>query len=187
MKFTELDLRGAYIIECEERSDARGYFARTYCHREFAEHGLDFTVVQSNRSGNAKAGTTRGMHFQQRPNGEIKLVSCVRGSVFDCIVDVRADSPTYLRHVSVILQEGGPMLYIPAGFAHGYQTLEDGAVVEYMVGAFYATDSESGLRWNDPLLNIDWPIKDNVVVSAKDATIPLLPRKGGFIPAHQKY
>lgn len=175
MKFTKLELPGAYLIEREDRKDERGFFARTYCREEFAREGLDFEIRQANISWSARKGTLRGLHCQRPPHAEIKLVSCVKGALWDCIVDVRPDSPTYLRHAGVTLPAFGPMLYIPEGFAHGFQSLEDDTVIQYQVSACYTPGAEMGLRWNDPRLGIGWPDCANRIVSEKDAAFPLLP------------
>lgn len=174
MKFTELDIPGVYLIEREDRRDERGFFGRTYCCRELADHGLDFEVRQCNLSHNIKAGTLRGMHYQLPPHGETKLVSCARGKIFDCVVDVRPGSPTLHRHVGVVLDAFGPALYVPEGFAHGYLTLVDDTMVQYMVSEFYAPGSEAGLRWDDPALGIAWPEAGKRLVSPKDRAHPLL-------------
>lgn len=174
MKFTELPLRGSYLIECENRADKRGFFARTYCREEFARHGVDFEIKQANLSVNQKKGTLRGLHFQRSPHREIKLVSCVRGGIFDCIVDLRKDSPTYLKHIGVTLPALGAMLYVPMDFAHGYQTLEDDTAVQYQVSEFYAPGAEGGLRWDDPALGIKWPECGERIISEKDRSHPLL-------------
>lgn len=174
MKFTELDLPGAYIIEREDRGDERGFFARIYCREEFARYGIDFEIKQANMAASRKKGTLRGLHYQKPPHAEIKLVSCVRGAVFDCIVDIRPDSPTYLKHTGVVLPAFGAMLYVPEGFAHGYQTLEDETVVQYQVSSFYAPGAEAGLRWDDPALGIRWPECAGRVVSGKDMAWPLV-------------
>lgn len=174
MKFIPLPLAGAYAIEREEHVDARGFFSRTYCRKGFAEAGLDFDVIQVSLSGNVKKGTLRGLHFQVPPYGEAKLVSCVRGAIFDCIVDFRPDSPTYLRHLTMELEEFGAMLYIPAGFAHGYQTLHDDCIVQYHIGTAYVPEAGSGLRWNDPALAIAWPECEGRTISEKDRNWALL-------------
>lgn len=174
MKFTALPLGGAYLIEREDRRDERGFFARTFCRRELAAHGLDFEIRQCNISMSLKKGTLRGMHFQRAPHREIKLVSCLGGAVFDCVVDLRQGSPTYLRHHAVVLEAFGPALYVPEGFAHGIQTLADDTVLEYKVSADYAPGAEGGLRWDDPKLGIVWPECAGRVISDKDRSHPLL-------------
>jgi dTDP-4-dehydrorhamnose 3,5-epimerase len=174
MKFTETKLKGAFIIELEERTDSRGFFARTFCAREFEEHGLKPAVVQCNMSFNHKKGTMRGMHYQIAPATEAKLVRCTRGAVYDVIVDMRPDSPTYLEHIGVELTaDNRKALYVPEMFAHGYLTLTDGAEVFYQVSEFYTPGTERGLRYNDPALKIEWPVAIEVI-SEKDAAWALL-------------
>jgi dTDP-4-dehydrorhamnose 3,5-epimerase len=159
MIFTETALRGAFIIDLERREDDRGFFARTYCQREMRDHGLDPVIAQGNVAYNRHRGTLRGMHFQYPPAAETKLVRCTRGAILDVIVDLRPDSPTYLRHVAVELSaENGRSLYIPRRFAHGYQALEDLTETSYMMGEFYAPEQEGGLRFDDPDLGILWPL-----------------------------
>src|SRR5688500_9611911 len=174
MRFTQTPLAGAFVLELEERGDERGMFARTFCQKEFTDHGLKPTVAQCNLSFNHKAGTLRGMHFQAPPAAETKLVRCTRGAVYDVIVDLRPDSPTYLRHVGVELSEHNRnALYVPELFAHGYQTLTDGAEVAYQVGEMYTPGSERGMRYDDPALGIRWPLPV-AMISAKDASWPLV-------------
>jgi dTDP-4-dehydrorhamnose 3,5-epimerase len=174
MKFTETKLKGAFIIELEERTDSRGFFARTFCAREFEEHGLKPAVVQCNMSFNHKKGTMRGMHYQIAPATEAKLVRCTRGAVYDVIVDMRPNSPTYLEHIGVELTaDNRKALYVPEMFAHGYLTLTDGAEVFYQVSEFYTPGTERGLRYNDPALKIEWPVAIEVI-SEKDAAWALL-------------
>jgi dTDP-4-dehydrorhamnose 3,5-epimerase len=174
MKFTETKLKGAFIIELEERSDSRGFFARTFCAHEFEEHGLKPAVAQCNMSFNHKKGTMRGMHYQIAPATEAKLVRCTRGAVYDAIVDLRPDSPTYLEHIGVELTaDNRKALYVPEMFAHGYLTLTDGAEVFYQVSEFYTPGTERGLRYNDPALKIDWPVAIEVI-SEKDAAWALM-------------
>lgn len=159
MNFEKTRLDGATIIDIERREDARGYFGRTYCEREFAANGLPTGMVQTNMSLTRKAGTLRGMHFQLAPHAEDKLVRCVRGAIWDAIVDIRPDSPTYRQWIGVELsEENGRMLLVPKGFAHGFVTLTDDAAVNYQVSAFYTPESERGARHNDPAFNIDWPV-----------------------------
>jgi dTDP-4-dehydrorhamnose 3,5-epimerase len=176
VRFTPAPLAGAYVIALEPHSDERGLFARAYCAREFADAGLATELVQANISSNARAGTVRGLHFQRPPHAEVKLVRCVKGALYDVIVDMRATSPTYLRWFGAELSDAnGLMMYVPKGFAHGYQSLTDGATVFYMVSAFYAPQAEGGLRHDDPRLAIAWP-RAVADVSDKDAQWPLLPR-----------
>jgi dTDP-4-dehydrorhamnose 3,5-epimerase len=174
VRFKPTGLAGAYLIHLEPRVDERGLFARAFCAQEFGAQGLETSYVQSNISSNARAGTVRGLHFQRAPQAEVKLVRCVKGAIYDVIVDMRAGSPTYLRWFGAELSDAnGLMMYVPKGFAHGYQALSDGASVFYMVSAFYAPQAEGGLRFDDPKLAITWPraISD---VSDKDARWPLL-------------
>lgn len=175
MKFTKLGLEGAYLIEREDRGDERGSFGRSFCRREMAAHGLDFEIKQANISISRKKGTLRGLHYQNSPYSEIKLVSCMKGRIFDCIVDFRKDSASYLGYEAVELSAFGAALYVPEGFAHGFQTLEDDTIVQYQVSAFYTPEAEGGLRWNDPRLGIRWPEYAERIISAKDVAWPLLP------------
>lgn len=169
MKLEPTDLEGVVIVHAKALADDRGMFARTYCAREFAEAGLNPTVAQANVSFNHRAGTLRGLHFQRPPAAEAKLVRCTRGRVYDVAVDYRPGSPTYLRHVGVVLDaEQHNALYVPEGCAHGYLTLEDACEVAYQVSEFYTPGVEGGLRWDDPALAIDWPGAVQVI-SEKDA------------------
>jgi dTDP-4-dehydrorhamnose 3,5-epimerase len=159
MQFTETKLAGAFIIDLERREDERGFFARAFCQHEFAEHGLNTRIAQSNVAFNRDAGTLRGMHFQFPPAAETKLVRCTRGAIVDMIVDVRPESPSYLEHVAVELSaENGRALYVPERFAHGYQVLADETETSYQVGEFYAPEVEGGLRYDDPRLGLEWPL-----------------------------
>jgi len=174
MKFIETKLQGAFIIELEERADARGFFARTFCAHEFEDHGLKPAVAQCNMSYNYKKGTMRGMHYQIAPATETKLVRCTHGAVYDAIVDLRPDSPTYLQHIGVELTaDNRRALYVPEMFAHGYLTLTDDAEVFYQVSEFYTPGTERGLRHDDPALNIEWPVAIEVI-SEKDAAWTLM-------------
>lgn len=175
MKFQSTPLSGLYLIEPEPREDERGFFARVFCVDEFAEHALCTDWLQANVAYNKFKGITRGMHYQHSPNAEVKLVRCTRGSVFDAVIDMRPDSATYLHWYGAQLSElNQNMLYIPEGFAHGYQVLADNSELHYMVSARYAPESEAGVRWNDPLVNIDWPIANGVQLSDKDEQWSLL-------------
>lgn len=175
MRFTPMSLSGAYLVELEPRIDARGTFARAFCAREFAAQGLTESFVQANISTNTRAGTVRGLHFQRAPHSEAKLVQCVKGSVYDVIVDIRKESSTYLRWTGVELSDdNGVMVYVPEGFAHGYQSLSDGANVLYLVSEFYTPEVEGGLRHSDPKLGIKWPLAVSDI-SDKDGRWPLLP------------
>jgi dTDP-4-dehydrorhamnose 3,5-epimerase len=174
MIFTETELVGAYLIDIDTKSDDRGFFARTFCREEFEAHGLKPDVAQCNLSFNHRAGTLRGMHYQVEPATETKLIRCTRGAIFDVIVDMRPQSATYLRHVGVELSaDNRRALYVPELFAHGYQALVDGTEVTYQVGEFYTPGHERGLRHDDPVLGIDWPLPVTVI-SGKDVHWPLL-------------
>jgi dTDP-4-dehydrorhamnose 3,5-epimerase len=158
MKFTETRLEGAFVVELEKREDHRGFFARAFCKEEFEAHGLNGTVVQANVSGSHVRGTLRGMHFQRHPHEEVKMIRCTRGAVYDVIIDLRQESPTYTQWLGVELSRAnGKLLYVPEGFAHGYLTLEDDSEVLYLVTQFYAPGSESGVRYDDPAFGVEWP------------------------------
>jgi dTDP-4-dehydrorhamnose 3,5-epimerase len=168
MKFTETKLKGAFILDVERREDNRGYFARTFCQKEFEEHGLNPLIAQANMAFNRKKGTLRGMHFQYPPAAETKLVRATRGAILDIIVDLRPESPTYLQHVAVELSaDNARALYVPERFAHGYQVLEDDTDTTYQVGEFYTPGVEGGLMYNDPRLSLSWPLPVSVI-SEKD-------------------
>ncbi len=168
MKFTALALPGTYLIELEPHTDERGFFARQFCRQELTAHGLDFNIKQANLSGNTHRGTLRGLHYQKAPFPEIKIVSCFQGSIFDVVVDMRPDSPTYLQHITTQLSaQNGKMLYIPPYCAHGFQTLEDNTVVYYQLGEFFHPEAYDGLRYNDPKLGIQWPIQ-NPIINERD-------------------
>lgn len=178
MIFHPAPLPGAYTIEWEPRRDDRGLFARAFCSDEFARHGLCCTFVQANLSLNRIAGTVRGMHFQNPPHAEVKLVRCVKGAVYDVIVDMRPTSPTYLRWFGAELSDAnGRMMYVPQGFAHGYQALSAVATVFYLVSASYSPDSEGGIRHDDPRVRVVWPLPI-ASISAKDSSWPLLTEQG---------
>jgi dTDP-4-dehydrorhamnose 3,5-epimerase len=189
MIFTETRLRGAFVIDLTPHEDNRGFFARAFCQREFAAHGLKPTIAQANVAANRAKGTLRGMHFQYPPAAETKLVRCTRGAVLDIIVDLRPESPTYLEHVAVDLSEDNyRALYIPERFAHGYQTLRDNTDTSYQVGEFYAPGTEGGLRHSDPRLRLTWPLPV-AVISDKDRDWKLLDeiegelRRGMSVPS----
>ena len=172
MKFTAAGIPGAYVIELDRLEDERGFFARTFCRDEFSAHGLDSSFVQCNASFNVRKGTLRGMHYQEKPHDEAKLVRCTRGAIYDVIVDIRSGSPTYKRWFAVELAAAnGTMLYIPEGIAHGFQTLEDGSEVFYQMSEMYHPESARGLRWNDPAFAIRWPL-DAPILSQRDAGYP---------------
>jgi dTDP-4-dehydrorhamnose 3,5-epimerase len=156
--FRETKLPGAYVIELEPHRDERGFFARTWCQREFEAHGLNPGLVQCNISYNEDRGTLRGMHYQAPPHEEAKLVRCTRGRLYDVIIDLRPDSPAFKQHIGVTLSaENRTMLYVPEGFAHGFLTLDDATEVFYQMSAFYAPEAARGVRWNDPAFGIEWP------------------------------
>ncbi len=172
MIFTETRLPGAFLLDLEPREDSRGFFARTFCRNEFEAHGLRPDMVQCNVSYNHHARTMRGMHYQIPPAAETKLVRCTRGAIYDVIVDLRPESPTYLQHVGVELTaDNRRQLYVPELFAHGYLTLQPGTEVAYQVGEFYTPGYERGIRWDDPALGIRWPAPVEVI-SDKDAAWP---------------
>jgi dTDP-4-dehydrorhamnose 3,5-epimerase len=172
MIFQETMLKGAFIIELEKREDDRGFFARTYCRKEFETHGLNPNFVQANMSYNKSKGTLRGMHYQESPHEEAKLIRCTRGAIYDVIIDLRDDSPTYKKWIGVELtSENYKMLYVPEKFAHGFVTLEDNVEVAYQVSQFYAPGSENGIRYDDPSIGIIWPIEIRVI-SDKDNSWP---------------
>ncbi|MFI8595450.1 dTDP-4-dehydrorhamnose 3,5-epimerase [Microbacterium sp. NPDC078428] len=174
MIFRTTPIAGVAIIDLEEHSDDRGFFARSFDRAEFEAAGLDPHIEQANISYNHRAGTLRGMHFQVAPSPETKLIRCTRGAIVDTIVDMRWDSPTRLQHVSVELSaDNRRALYVPAYFAHGYQTLVDDTEVTYMVSGGYAPTAERGLRHDDPALGLTWPLPV-ADISAKDASWPLL-------------
>lgn len=171
MRFTETALKGAYIIDVEPSEDERGFFARAWGQEEFAALGLCSRFVQCNISHNAKRGTLRGMHYQAAPHEEAKVVRCTRGALCDVIVDIRPGSDTFKRWVAVELSaDNYRMLYVPEGFAHGFQTLEDDTDVFYQMSEFYHPECARGVRWDDPAFAIDWPTTDTRIVSAKDCS-----------------
>jgi len=172
MIFLETPLRGAYVIEIEKREDERGFFARSWCEREFTAKGIDPHLVQCNVSFNKLKGTLRGIHFQAPPHAEAKLVRCTKGALFDVIVDLRKDSPTFLSWFGVDLTAANyRMLYIPKLFGHGFQTLEDDTEIFYQMSEFYEPSAARGLRWDDPSLGINWPDKTGTM-SQKDQQYP---------------
>jgi dTDP-4-dehydrorhamnose 3,5-epimerase len=170
--FTETPLAGAFVIEPEPSEDARGLFARVWCQREFAARGLETRIAQCSTSFNRRKGTLRGMHFQVAPFAETKLVRCTRGSVYDVIIDLRPESPTVLRHFSVILTaDNRKTLYVPPGFAHGFQTLEADTEVFYQMSEFWSLDHARGVRWDDRAFGIPWPEDDRTILD-RDRTYP---------------
>jgi dTDP-4-dehydrorhamnose 3,5-epimerase len=177
MIFAKIGVPGAFVIDLERREDERGFFARSWCRAEFDEQGLNPRLVQCSVSFNKKRGTLRGMHYQAQPYEEAKLVRCTRGAVYDVIVDLRADSPAYLRWEAVELTEDNHrMLYVPEGCAHGFQSLEDGTEIFYQMSETYRPEYARGVRWNDPSFGIRWPEEERII-SARDNGYP------DFVPA----
>ena len=169
MQFIETKLTGAFVIEIDPISDERGFFARTWCQNEFAARGLKTGIRQCNISFNGKKGTLRGLHYQTKPHEEAKLVTCVRGAIYDVVVDLRPDSPTFKQWLGVELTAANHRsLYIPEGFAHGFQTLDDNSEVFYYMFEFYHPESARGVRWDDPAFAIKWPAVNNLIVSERD-------------------
>ncbi|WP_347258888.1 dTDP-4-dehydrorhamnose 3,5-epimerase [Methylocaldum sp.] len=175
MKFASIPLRGAFVVEMEPIEDERGFFARSFCEREFAQHGLAPRVVQCNVSYNRRKGTLRGMHYSVEPHAEAKLVRCTFGAIFDVVVDLRQDSSTLNQWFGVELSAANRrMLFIPPGLAHGFQTLTNDTEVFYQMSEFYYPECARGVRWDDPRFGISWPLPDPIV-SDKDRSYPLLP------------
>jgi len=172
MIFSETKLKGAFTIDIERVEDERGFFARTWCQREFEAHGLCAQLVQCNISFNKHKGTLRGMHYQAAPFAEVKLVRCTSGAIYDVIIDLRPDSPTFKRWVAAELTaDNRRMLFIPEGFAHGFQTLTDGSEVFYQMSQFYAPEYARGVRWDDPAFEISWPAEKRTI-SQRDRCLP---------------
>jgi dTDP-4-dehydrorhamnose 3,5-epimerase len=180
MKFRETSIRGAYVVEPEPHHDERGFFARTYCAREFAERGLEPVASQCNVSFNTTRGTLRGLHSQRPPHEEIKLVRCTRGAIYDVLLDLRRDSPSYRVHQGIELTFSNRLaLYVPKGVYHGFLTLEDDSEVFYQMSELYVPGEGAGVRWNDPAFGIEWPAEVRVI-SPRDATYPdFRDRSGG--------
>lgn len=175
MKFKELNLKSAYLIELEPLSDERGTFTRQFCKKELNEHGLDFEICQCNISRNYKKGTLRGMHFQNKPYREGKMVSCIKGAFIDIIVDLREDSDTYLKWEAIEMSENNnKVLYIPPDFAQGFQTFVDDTIIFYQMSNYYTPGQTNGLRWNDPKLGIKWPACENRIINERDNSYKLL-------------
>jgi dTDP-4-dehydrorhamnose 3,5-epimerase len=172
LNFQETELKGAFRIELEELRDERGLFARVWCQKEFVAHGLNPNLAQCSISFSPKKGTLRGMHYQVAPHEEAKLVRCTRGAIHDVIIDLRPESVTFKRHYATVLStENRQMLYVPEGFAHGFQTLEDGTEVLYLISDFYAPGCARGVRWNDPAFGIAWPPGERII-SERDRAYP---------------
>ena len=174
MKISSTALPGVFVIDLEPIGDDRGYFARFWCFRELEKQGLAFSVAQINTSYSAAAGTVRGLHYQHAPHAEAKIVACTSGRVFDVAVDARPDSPTYLQWFGTELSaRNNRLLYVPEGFAHGYQTLEEDTRLLYLVSRYYAPEAEDGIRHDDPAVGIDWP-HEVTALSRKDEQWPLV-------------
>jgi dTDP-4-dehydrorhamnose 3,5-epimerase len=172
MIFTPARISGAFVLEQEPKRDERGYFARTWCRRELEQHGLNSSVAQCSVSHNSRSGTLRGMHWQSAPRGEVKLVRCTRGAIWDVILDLRRESSTYMENFAVELSaESGAALYIPEGVAHGFVTLVDDTEVFYQMSEFYEPALARGVRWNDPAFGIEWPVT-NPILHPRDAEYP---------------
>jgi dTDP-4-dehydrorhamnose 3,5-epimerase len=172
MLFAETKLKGAYVIDLEQRKDERGFFARAWCADEFGKLGLNTNLVQCNISFNLKKGTLRGMHYQIEPYPEAKVVRCTMGAIYDVIVDLRPQSPTFKQWISVELSaESRRALYVPIGFAHGFQTLMDNTEVFYQMSEFFHPECAQGARWDDPAFGIEWP-QDERIVSVRDQEYP---------------
>jgi dTDP-4-dehydrorhamnose 3,5-epimerase len=173
MNFTETELKGVYIIESERFEDERGFFSPCFSERDFAERGLTSHFVENNISYNRRRGTLRGLHYQEMPYGQAKLVRCTRGAIFDVTVDLRPASPTFRKWVGVELTaENQLMLYMPGDMGHGFQTLEDDTEVFYQVSTVYRPDAYRGVRWDDPAFGIEWPLADERVILARDSSYP---------------
>jgi dTDP-4-dehydrorhamnose 3,5-epimerase len=172
MKFVETELPGAFIIRIDKLTDERGFFARTWCQREFEKLGLDPAIAQANVSYNRRKGTLRGMHYQVEPYGETKLVRCTQGAIYDVIIDLRPDSCTYRKWIGIELTaDNYQMIFVPKMFAHGFQSLADDSVLAYQVGQFYTPVAERGIRYDDAAFNIKWPLEVSSI-SAKDKSYP---------------
>ena len=173
MIFTETKLKGAFIIDPEKLDDERGFFARTFCQKEFEARGINSRLVQCSVSFNREKGTLRGMHYQTPPHEEARLIRCISGAIYDVIIDLRRSSPTYRQWSAVELtKENYKAIYVPEGFAHGFQTLDPNTVVFYQMSEFYHSENAQGVRWDDPLYGIRWPLKPRCI-SARDASYPL--------------
>jgi dTDP-4-dehydrorhamnose 3,5-epimerase len=170
--FTETILPGSFLVQMEPLRDERGYFARTWCENEFRERGLNPSMRQASVSFNFKKATLRGMHYQIGGFAEAKLIRCLSGAIFDVIIDLRRDSQTFAKHYGVVLSAQGPtMLYVPEGFAHGFETLADNTEILYQISQFYSPEHSRGIRWNDQAFAINWPLSDPIV-SVRDQNFP---------------
>jgi dTDP-4-dehydrorhamnose 3,5-epimerase len=180
MIFSETPLKGAFVVELERREDSRGFFARTWCAQEAAALGLNVHIAQGNISFNRRKGALRGMHFQLPPHEEARLIRCTMGSIHDVIIDLRADSPTFMRHWSTVLSaENRRAVYLPEGFAHGFQSLEEDTEVLYQMSAAYAAEANVGVRWSDAAFGIPWPLPVTDM-SERDRTFPDFHPPGPF-------
>ena len=170
MKFIETILPGAYVIEIDKLVDERGFFARTWCTKEFSDHGLPAEIKQTSTSYNKEKGTLRGMHFSMPPCKEGKIVRCTSGSMLDVIIDIRPESPSFLKHIKVLLSRDlRNAVYVPPGFAHGYQTLEEDTEIFYMMTEEYKPGYADGFRWNDPAFGIEWPEQEKIILDRDDS------------------
>lgn len=175
LNFTQTPLQGAFIIEPNPFVDQRGFFARIFCVEELKQYGLRCTIAQANHSKSIGRGTIRGLHYQLPPYAETKIIKCIKGRIFDVIVDVRKGSATFLQWFGVELsEENKKMLYVPEGFAHGFQALEEEVEIIYLVTNYYVPQAERGVRFNDQKIGIQWPITETVITSEKDRNIPLI-------------
>ncbi len=173
MLFEPLQIPGAALVRMERYSDPRGFFARSVCVEEFRQHGLPGSFVQSSVSWSPRRGTLRGMHFQWPPSREGKLVRCLRGAIHDVLIDLRPSERTYLTHLALVLdQDNRDAVFIPAGIAHGFQTLTDETEVLYQMTDFHAPPLEGGVRWSDPAFGISWPIQADIIIAERDANYP---------------
>jgi dTDP-4-dehydrorhamnose 3,5-epimerase len=173
MKFVETRLKNAFIVEAERFEDERGYFARNWTHREFEAAGLDTRLVECNTSFNRRKGTLRGMHYQEAPHEQVKLVRCIRGAIYDVIIDLRPASTSFKQWLAVELSaDNARMLYVPVGFAHGFQTLADDTEVAYQMSSYFEPESGRGIRWNDPAFGIEWPETDQRIMISRDREYP---------------
>lgn len=173
MLFSETTLPGSFLISLDPREDERGFFARVFCEREFRDRGLESRVAQCSISSNRRKHTLRGMHWQAAPYAETKVIRCTRGSIFDVMIDLRRNSPTFLRHYGVVLSDvNRKMVYIPEGFAHGFLTLQEDTEVFYQMSQFYSPDHARGARWNDPAFGIAWPVTTGLTMHHRDRSYP---------------
>jgi dTDP-4-dehydrorhamnose 3,5-epimerase len=181
--FSAARIAGAWLIDIEQLGDERGFFARTWCQRELTAHGLDAGIAQESISWNRHKGTTRGLHFQRPPHDEVKIVRCTRGAIFDVIIDIRPDSPTFRHWQGVELSaDNHRAFYVPKGCAHGFQTLADETEVAYVISAFYAPEAAAGYRYNDPAFGISWPLPVTII-SENDLRWPDFSVKTALAPA----